>query len=158
MTRTLVQLQWLLWKRNLKRNPALIMMVLFTFIYGAAGFLSVGLGMGVETYDGAPMAIAGAVAIGTFVYVAVALMMPSGEKQLAPEAFATMPITTRDMLPALALSNLMQSRGVIASLCTLGTGLIAAFTLHSGLGVALLLPALILSFRYQSCHNKVRQC
>ena len=145
MTRTLVQLQWLLWKRNLKGNPALIMMVLFTFIYGAAGFLSVGLGMGVETYDGAPIAIAGAVAIGTFVYVAVALMMPSGEKQLAPEAFATMPITTRDMLPALALSNLMQSRGVIASLCTLGMGLIAAFTLHSGLGVALLLPALILS-------------
>ena len=132
MTKTLLKLQLTLWGRTIKGNKAaIVMMSLISFyalmgLFGFGIFLALGLGhdhMGI---------LAGVVSVGMVAYCIAAFMWPSGEGQLDPTAFSTMPLSAKQLLPGFAISTLLQSRGIIAVICTVATSIIAAVFLPVG--------------------------
>ncbi|WJZ03014.1 hypothetical protein [Corynebacterium freiburgense] len=145
MTKTLLALHRKLRKRNFKANRAALLMAILVFFYGIMGEISIGITLAIEIYEGRPMALVGAITIGIIAYAIISIMLPSGERQLLPEAFAVFPITTREIMPALLLSIFFQSRGILALLCTIATGIIAAFTFQNTAWIIALIPAMLLS-------------
>lgn len=145
MTKTLLALHRKLRKRNFKANRAALLMAILVFFYGIMGEISIGITLAIEIYEGRPMALVGAITIGIIAYAIISIMLPSGERQLLPEAFAVFPITTREIMPALLLSIFFQSRGILALLCTIATGIIAAFTFQNTAWIIALIPAMVLS-------------
>lgn len=146
MTRTLLKLQFTLWKRTMRGNPAVLFMSAITAFYALLGLLSISIFLGMEIYDGKLMALSGAISIGTAAYAIGSVMMPGGEKHLNPAAFATMPLTIRQLFPAFVISTFMQTRSVLAVICTVVTCVVACLTIQSALGVLLVLIAMVLSF------------
>ena len=126
MTGTLLKLQGTMWKRTVSGNNAAITMITLVSIYGLIGLFSFMLLLGQGLSEGSMGILAGIVASGTIAYTIAAIMWPSGEGQLAPASFAIMPLTARDILPAMAVATLMQSRGIIAVVCTVTTAVVAS--------------------------------
>ncbi|MDO4631424.1 MAG: hypothetical protein Q4A82_03955 [Corynebacterium sp.] len=149
LMRTLIKLHFTLWVRAMKANKSTIVINCFFVFYTIMGMLSVGVTLGMELADGHYTALSGAVAIGTFAYVMAAVMIPSGEGQLSPESFATMPLTTKQLMPSFILVQILQIRGFLAVFCTtITTIIVAACLLNRGasiLTILLLIIAMILS-------------
>lgn len=126
MTRTLLGLQATMWKRTVSGNNAAITMITLVSIYGIIGLFSFMLMLGEGLSGGSMGILAGIVASGTIAYTIAAIMWPSGEGQLHPAAFALIPIRARDILPAMAVATLMQSRGILAVICTVTTAVVSS--------------------------------
>lgn len=125
MTRTLLKLQATLWKRSVLGNSASIAMIIIVVVYGLIGLASLSGLLALGIRDGQSGVLAGVVAAGTIAYVVAAVMWPSGEGQLSPNYFSTLPVTTKDLLPAFVIATVMQSRGILAVLCTVVTAIIS---------------------------------
>lgn len=125
-TRLLLSLQWRLWKRTLNGNPAIKITALLAGFYALLGLLA-GAALTMQGLGNGPTTIfAAVVGVGVIGYLLLALFLPSGEGQLRPASFSTLAITARDLLPATAIATLMQTRGVIAAVCTLVTMVVAS--------------------------------
>lgn len=125
MTATLLKLQATLWKRTVSGNNAAITMMVMVALYGVIGLVSLSIMLGAGLAEGKTGLLAGIVATGSIAYVVAAIMWPSGEGQLHPASLAVMPVKPRDVMPALAVATLMQSRGVMAAFCTFVTAVVA---------------------------------
>ncbi|ANE04289.1 hypothetical protein ccrud_08780 [Corynebacterium crudilactis] len=126
MTRTLLRLQATLWRRAMKGNRATVVMMALVSLYSVIGLVSLSAVLGVGLHQENTGILAGVVAIGTLAYCMAAFMWPSGEGQLDPVSFATMPVRAKQLIPGLAVSSLMQSRGITAVVCTVATTIVAA--------------------------------
>ncbi|BAU96352.1 ABC transporter permease [Corynebacterium suranareeae] len=126
MTKTLLKLQLMLWGRTIKGNRASLVMMLMISIYSFFGLIGFSLLLGFSLEQDQFGILAGIVTIGMLAYCVVAFMWPSGEGQLDPRVFATMPLEAKQLLPGFAISTLMQSRGITAVVCTLVTTIVAA--------------------------------
>lgn len=126
MTGTLLKLQATMWKRTVSGNNAAITMITLVSIYALIGLLSFMVMLGQGLVEGSVGILAGIVASGTIAYVIAAIMWPSGEGQLPPSSFATMPLGARDVVPAMAVATLMQSRGILAVVCTVTTAVVSS--------------------------------
>lgn len=125
-TKLLLSLQWRLWKRTLAGNPAIKITAALAGFYALLGLFA-GTMLTVQALgDGPPELFAAVVGVGVIGYLLLALFLPSGEGQLRPASFGTLPVTARELLPATAIATLMQTRGVIAAVCALVTTIVAA--------------------------------
>lgn len=125
VTRILLSLHRKLWARSLRANPATILMACLFTLYGLGGLLAMSFFIAMAARGEAdPMLLGGIIGLGTTAYLIAAAMVPSGETQLDASQFATLPIRPRALLPGLALANILQTRGLLAALCTLVTGII----------------------------------
>lgn len=124
-TRLLLSLQWRLWKRTLAGNPAIKITAALAGFYALLGLLG-GAVLAVQGLGNGPTPLFSAVIGGGVVgYLLLALFLPSGEGQLRPASFSSLAITARELLPATAIATLLQTRGVIAAVCTLVTMVVA---------------------------------
>lgn len=146
LTRLLLRLQRTLWVRTMRDNPAagVVMVLLVLYAIGGLGLLTNLLIP--AAHQGQWSALAGMVGLGALAYVGVAVVLPSGESQLRPAMFAVLPVTARQILPSLAWSTLLTSRGVLAIGCTLVTTVIGVILLlRAGhVPAAVLLPVAML--------------
>ena len=129
LTSTLVKLQATLWRRTVKGNAAALVMITMISIYSLLGLISMTFALAVGLDQGNQGILPGVVAVGTLAYCIAAIMWPSGEGQLDPASFSTMPVKAKQLIPGFAVSTLMQSRGVTALICTLVTTIVAAIFL-----------------------------
>ena len=126
MTKTLLRLQLTLWGRTIKGNKAAIVMMSLISFYALMGLFGFSILLGIGLAQDHMGMLAGVVTIGTVAYCIASFMWPSGEGQLDPTAFSTMPLSAKQLLPGLAISTLMQSRGITAVVCTVVTSIVAA--------------------------------
>ncbi len=149
-SKTVISLHWLLWRRPLRGNGPMLAMQVLMLMFTLIGLFStlslMGLGIVEHSYE----AFVGAVCVGITAYVIAAIMMPSGEGQLSPESFATLPVTSKEVLPSLVLIQILQTRGMLAVVCTIVTTVVASIAfVAAGVGVgvlALVIVANMLSF------------
>ncbi len=118
MTGLLLRLHGTLWRRSMRNNSAAVVMAVLIVIYALIGLVSLGLSVWMLPAGDRAWGLAGMVGLGTLAYVAVSVIIPSGESQLSAAEFATLPVTSRDLLPALAWATLLNTRGVTAALTT----------------------------------------
>lgn len=142
MTGLLLRMHRTLWRRSVRENPAATIMAVLILIYMLIGLAS--LGLTVWMGEDRAWALAGMVGLGTLAYVAVSVVIPSGESQLSPADFATLPVTARDLLPALAWSTLLNTRGATATLATVLATVLAVW-LSSPLWVLAMPVALVMT-------------
>ncbi|MCK7638347.1 hypothetical protein [Corynebacterium pygosceleis] len=125
MTRTLIQLHRTLRKRSLKAQPSQWFMIIFIWVYGVIGALSLG-GMTLnEQLTGNQSALSLSLGVGVLAYWVLAFIYPSSENQLTPGWFAPLPVAARELLPGFILAAFLQSRGYLAvlnSVITFGFG------------------------------------
>ncbi|MCK7661794.1 hypothetical protein [Corynebacterium antarcticum] len=125
MTRTLLRLHRTLRKRSLKAQRSQWFMIIFIWIYGLTGALSLGGLTLAEQLDGNQAALSLSLGVGVLAYWVLAFIYPSSENQLTPGWFAPLPVAAADLLPGFILAALLQSRGylvVLNSLITFGFG------------------------------------
>lgn len=127
MTGLLLRLHRTLWVRSMRGNSAAWIMAVLIGLYALLGLLSLGLTVWMLPAEARHWGVAGVVALGTLGYIAVTVIIPSGEAQLRAADFATLPVTARDLLPAMAWSTLLSTRGVTAVVATLLTGVFAVW-------------------------------
>ncbi len=118
MTGLLLRLHRTLWRRSMKENTAATIMSVLIVLYALIGLVSLTLSVWLLAPEDRAWGVAGMVGLGALAYVAVAVIIPSGESQLNAADFATLPVTARDLQPAMAWSTLLTTRGVIAALST----------------------------------------
>lgn len=140
MTAHLLRLHRTLWRRSLKDNTAGLAMSGLVALYallGVAGFAAL-----VWTLDPADRlwALTGVTALGVLGFMGVTAFMPSGEVHLRAGDFAALPVTARDLAPALAVATLLTTRGMIVLVTSL-LWMIASVVLAG----PLLIPALLLT-------------
>ncbi len=126
MTRTLLKLQATMWRRTVAGNGAAIAMIASITIFGLIGLFSSMMMLASGFVEGTSGLLSGIVASGTIAYVIAAIMWPSGEGQIPPAALAVLPIRVKEIMPALAIATVMQSRGMIAVLCTVVTAVVCS--------------------------------
>lgn len=146
LSKTIISLHWLLWRRSLRSNSAMLVMQLFMLMFALMGLFSImafmGLGIAEHSYE----AFVGAVCVGITSYVIAAIMMPSGEGQLNPESFATLPVTSKEILPSLVLIQILQTRGVLALACTVITTVVSSIAFAvAGVGVGVLVLVIVVN-------------
>ncbi|MBI9001322.1 hypothetical protein M0E87_09440 [Corynebacterium sp. CCM 9185] len=125
MTRTLIQLHRTLRKRSLKAQPSQWFMIIFIWVYGVIGALSLGGLSLTEQMDGNQSALSLPLGVGVLAYWVLAFIYPSSENQLTPAWFAPLPVDARQLLPGFILAAFLQSRGYLAvlnSVITFGFG------------------------------------
>ena len=125
MTRTLIQLHRTLRKRSLKAQPSQWFMILFIWLYGVIGALSLGGLTLAEQLNGNQSALSLSLGVGVLAYWVLAFIYPSSENQLTPGWFAPLPVAARELLPGFILAAFLQSRGYLAvlnSVITFGFG------------------------------------
>ena len=136
MTRLLIRLHTTLRARLVEDNPAALMVTLLMYLYAFGGllFLSIAAFNGVDQSHWS--VLAGMAGIGTLAFLGATLIIPSGENALRPAAFSVLPVTGRDLLPAMAWASLLTRRGVLVVLCSLVTAGVGAVLLfgRAGLG------------------------
>lgn len=149
-SKTVISLHWLLWRRSLRSNSAMFAMQLFMLVFALMGLFSVMALMGLSIAEHSYEAFVGAVCVGITSYVIAAIMIPSGEGQLSPESFATLPVTSKEILPSLVLIQILQTRGVLALVCALVTTVVSSIAFAvAGVGVGtvvMVIVANVLSF------------
>lgn len=131
-TRLLLSLQWRLWKRTVSGNPAITMMAVLAGFYALIGLVTGSVLVFQGLTSGPSTLVAAVVGAGVLGYLMLALFMPSGEGQLRPTSFTLLPVTSRELTPAMAISTMMQARGVIAAICTLVTLTVATVAAATG--------------------------
>lgn len=148
-SRTAIKLHSLLWRRSLQKNPSAIFMQVFIVFFGLMGLFSTAIMMAFGITTGSYTAFGGAVCVGVTAYIIAAIMLPSGEGQISPESFVTLPVTAKEVLPSLVLVQLLQTRGVLALICTLVTTVVSSVSFAAAgvgvVGVVLVIVANILS-------------
>lgn len=146
-TRLLLSLQWRLWKRTLSGNPAIAVTAFIAGLYAFIGLVA-GVALTVQGMMHGPVAVVAAVVgAGVIGYLLLALFLPSGEGQLRPGSFVTLPLTARQLLPASAIATLMQTRGVIAAIASAVTTVAASVAAVAGGQawlVAVIVPMMLL--------------
>lgn len=148
MTGLLVRLHRTLRKRTIRENPSATIVAVLMYIYGFIGVLSLTGTVLFAAEDTRGVSLAGMAGIGTLAFVMAAMIIPSGENALRPATFAALPISSRDLMPALGWASVLNSRGILAILCSLATAVIGAVVIGgaAGLGWALAwLPAIIVA-------------
>ncbi|MDO5511446.1 hypothetical protein [Corynebacterium sp.] len=123
MTSLLLRLHRTLWKRSMAGNSASMIMAVLLALYAFIGLVSLTMSVWMLDAPDRAWGMAGMVGMGVIAYIAVAVVIPSGESQLNAADFATLPVTERDLHPAMAWSTLLTTRGAIAAVTTvLATG------------------------------------
>ena len=132
MTRLLIRLHTTLRARLVEDNPAALMVTLLMYLYAFGGllFLSIAAFNGVDQSHWS--VLAGMAGIGTLAFLGATLIIPSGENALRPAAFSVLPVTGRDLFPAMAWASLLTRRGVLVVLCSLVTAGVGAGTVSPG--------------------------
>ncbi len=118
MTGLLLRMHRTLWRRSMRNNSAAGIMAVLIVLYAFIGLVSLGLSVWMLPVGDRAWGLAGMVALGSLAYVAVSVIIPSGESQLSAADYATLPVTARDLFPALAWATLLNTRGVTAALTT----------------------------------------
>lgn len=145
-TRLLLRLQRTLWVRTMKGNSSAWVMIFLIGLYALIGMVSLAATLWLLAPADRWWGIVGVVGIGSLAYVGVTVIIPSGEAQLRAGDFATLPITARDLLPAMAWSTLLNSRGLTAAVATTLTTVFAGVLLIDAghfLATVLLVPAMV---------------
>ncbi|AJK69151.1 hypothetical protein [Corynebacterium marinum] len=117
-TRLLLRLQRTLWVRTMKGNSAAWTMIALIGLYTILGMVSLAATVWLLEPADRWWGIVAVVGIGTLSYLAVSVVIPSGEALLRAGDFASLPLTARQLLPAMAWSTLLTSRGVTAVTAT----------------------------------------
>jgi len=102
-------------------------MAVLVFLYALIGIASFALTIWMLDPADRHWGWAGVFAIGTLGYVAVMVVIPSGEGQLRPADFAALPVSARDLLPAMAAATVLSTRGITAVVATLITTALAVW-------------------------------
>src|SRR5699024_8027887 len=105
-------------RRSMRNNSAAGIMAVLIVLYAFIGLVSLGLSVWMLPVGDRAWGLAGMVALGSLAYVAGSVIIPSGESQLSAADYATLPVTARDLFPALAWATLLNTRGVTAALTT----------------------------------------
>lgn len=140
-TRLLLRLHRTLWARTMKGNSSAWTMIVLIGIYVLLGMLSLAATVWLLAPAERGWGITAVVGVGTLSYLAVTVIIPSGEAQLRAGDFAALPLTARSLLPAMAWSTLLNSRGVTAAVATTLT---AAFSAVLFVGSGHLLAAVLI--------------
>ncbi|GAB3702642.1 hypothetical protein [Corynebacterium nasicanis] len=123
MTSLLLRLHRTLWRRSFTDNSAALIMAVLIAIYALIGLVSLTLSVWMLDPADRAWGIVGMTGLGVLAYVAVGVVIPSGESQLRAADFATLPLSERELLPAMGWATLLTSRGLIAAVSTvLATG------------------------------------
>ncbi|QGU04893.1 hypothetical protein [Corynebacterium comes] len=147
-TRLLLRLQRTLWVRTMKGNPSAWTMIVLIGIYTLLGMVSLAATVWLLAPSDRWWGMVAVVGIGTLAYLAVAVVIPSGEAHLHAGDFASLPLTARQLLPAMAWSTLLNSRGVTAVVATTLTTVFAVILLlNSGHAAAavLVVPVMVVA-------------
>lgn len=111
MTSTLFKLHRILWWRNVKSNPTVLVAGAMILVYGLLSVFSL-------TFEvDSPEALHAPVAFGMAAMLILAMAMPANEQQITQETFRTLPID--NLKPAMALSSLWTSRAMLTILFTI---------------------------------------
>ena len=125
-TRLLLKLQRTLWSRTMTGNPAVGVVTVLVVLYALIGLVSLMFLLQFAASQGLWSALAGVTAVGMIAYLGVTVVLPSGESQLRPPMFSSLPITASQLMPALGWATLLTSRGILALLCTVVTTVVGA--------------------------------
>src|SRR5699024_8174812 len=108
MTSPLFKLHRILWWRNVKSNPTVLVAGAMILVYGLLSVFSL-------TFEvDSPEALHAPVAFGMAAMLILAMAMPANEQQITQETFRTLPID--NLKPAMALSSLWTSRAMLTIL------------------------------------------
>lgn len=140
MTGLLVRLHRTLWWRSMRGNSAAAIMGVLIFLYAVIGMVSLFITIMMLDPADRAWAMVGTVGLGTFSYLVVTVLIPSGESQISPAEFASLPVTARDLVPAMAWAALLNSRGILAALVTLVSTVFAVWQFGPGW-----IPGMVLS-------------
>lgn len=134
MTGLLLRLHRTLRARLVEDNPAALIVTLLMYLYAFGGlmFLTTAAFHGID--QGHWSALASMAGIGTLAFLGATLIIPSGENALRPAAFSVLPVTGRDLLPAMACASLLTRRGILVALCSVATAAIGAVLLFGRAG------------------------
>lgn len=121
MTSTLLKLHRTLWARNLKANPAAVMIPICLLLYGLLGLASLGAlaAADISIGTGKMQALAVAPAVGTLAYIVITLIMPSGENKLSARELSALPVRLKDITPALAIASILNLRAPVSVLLSI---------------------------------------
>ncbi|MEJ4100385.1 hypothetical protein V5S96_08465 [Corynebacterium mastitidis] len=145
MTGMIIRLHLTLWRRMVRANPAVLVMMLFVGFYGLIGLASSGFFLYTGAHGGPHSYIAGVIAAGVLGYITLMALMPSGEQQVSARDFATLPVRPEQVRAGLLGVTSLQSRPVVALLCTVITGTILCVAATSATTVLVALPMLLVS-------------
>lgn len=145
-TRLLLKLQRTLWSRTMTGNPAVGVVTVLVVLYALIGLVSLMSLLQFAASQGLWSALGGVTAVGMIAYLAVTVLLPSGESQLRPSMFSSLPVTTSQLMPALGWASLLTSRGILALLCTTVTTVVGVILLAGSghLVAAVALPVAML--------------
>ncbi|MDO5670937.1 MAG: hypothetical protein Q4G50_13180 [Corynebacterium sp.] len=127
MTGLLIRLHRTLWARSMKANQAAWIMAILVMLYALIGIASFTFTVWMLDPAERDWGWAGVFAIGTLGYIAVMVVIPSGEGQLKAADFASLPVSAREILPAMAAAALLSTRGVTAVVATVLTTALAVW-------------------------------
>ncbi|HIW96622.1 MAG TPA: hypothetical protein H9867_09140 [Candidatus Corynebacterium gallistercoris] len=137
ITRTLVSLHWTLWRRNNIGNFSLLILALFSYVFGLVGASTLGVWSAAElTNDDNPHTFVATMGLGSLLYLMMAVMFPAGESTMDWRQFGTLPVTARQLLPATIITIFLQTRGFLALINTVIMAVIGA-TAFGSLGAGL---------------------
>ncbi|KQB86624.1 hypothetical protein [Corynebacterium lowii] len=145
MTRTLLKLQTTLWWRTIRANPAILIMMIMVILYALMGMLSTGLVMFFFIQERETFYIPLFISLGMFAYVLIEAMMPSGEQQVTARDMALFPVSPQELRSGLWWVIFLQSRSILAVLCTALTGLLVITAAGSVAVAVIAVPLLVAS-------------
>lgn len=145
MTGMVIRLHLTLWRRMVRANPAVLLMMFFVGFYGLIGLASSGFFLYTGAHGGPHSYIACVIAAGVLGYITLMALMPSGEQQVSARDFATLPVRPEQVRAGLLGVTFLQSRPVVALLCTVITGVILCVAAPSATTVIVALPLLVVS-------------
>lgn len=120
MTRTLVRLKWILWKRSYRRNVGKIIGSVIGTLYGLGGLFGLVMAMigaTIWSFDGGsmPLIVMGLGSAATLMWLLFPLLAFGLDDTLDARLFATFPRTAKELQPGLFASSLISG----AALATL---------------------------------------
>ncbi|KAB3523262.1 hypothetical protein F8377_03740 [Corynebacterium zhongnanshanii] len=119
-TRTLLSLQWVLWKRTVSTSIPTLIGTILVGVLVVGQCVSLGIFSAVLYQDnGDPSGFIFAMALGCAVYLLGALLYPSSETQVEPRHLATLPLSSREVLVGLMLGTFVHSTAFISVVNTL---------------------------------------
>ncbi|MGV0439165.1 hypothetical protein ACUY2L_08340 [Corynebacterium mastitidis] len=140
-----IRLHLTLWRRMVRANPAVLLMMFFVGFYGLIGLASSGFFLYTGAHGGPHSYIACVIAAGVLGYITLMALMPSGEQQVSARDFATLPVRPEQVRAGLLGVTFLQSRPVVALLCTVITGVILCVAAPSATTAIVALPLLVVS-------------
>ncbi|AZA14055.1 hypothetical protein ACFPVT_08000 [Corynebacterium choanae] len=143
ITRTLISLHWRLLRACLRRSKQLWVMIILVWLYAVPSTIALGFVSYEQITAGNLTVLARPLAIGVVAYWMLAMMFPSGEQQITPAWFSTMPLRPAQILPGMAVAGLLQTRGLLVVINSIITGVFTGVALADAGQLWLLGPYIV---------------